>query len=412
MVQRLVRTTTTDNDEAIERSKDDMEHFCTTKRTRGEHDVEAEIRALLKQLQIVKAGCVKGCQDKHNKRKDMKHEEWANALADEQATMVREEINRGRRQRSRGAKHSNESQVSLEFDGEAAHGNTKDAALRLMTAEDGKQETTHQCEWTHKCLFDWVDWDSMEVAMKKLKKQDCCRWLRTTKFMNNLLHTNAWAERCNGEDSKCLDCGEKENQQHMFTCRHEGPKEHRENLRPLLKQMMSKHGTAGESMNVIVVCFRRWEEHPGEDTKPEEVLVNVNGTMQPFRRNDEFSDKTFHTVQNQNEIGWENLLKGRMSKHWQQAQETCFRHNEKEKKHNGKTRGTQSAMAIWMCSESIWPHRNECKFAIGMEVLQKQRERLRLVVEKLHDNHEDRVRVADKHFFKRTQRFVSGDTQR
>lgn len=115
--------------------------------------------------------------DKQKKCTEMKHEEWTNALADEQATNARDETRRGRKRQPQRAVHLEESQVLLEFCGEAAHCNITDAILRVTT-EDSKQETMQQCKWSHKCKFDWVNWDSMELAVKKLKKQDCCMWLR------------------------------------------------------------------------------------------------------------------------------------------------------------------------------------------------------------------------------------------
>lgn len=131
---------------------------------------------------------------------------------------------------------------------------------------------------------------------------------------------------------------QQEHKKHMFLCRHEGRREHGEGAR-LPQGMLRKQGTAGEPTNVIVVCVRRWEEHPDDDVKQHEVMAKVNGTLQPFQRNDDFSEQMFQATQNQNDIGWDKFLKERMSKHWSQAQETFFRHNNKEEKHNGKAWG-------------------------------------------------------------------------
>lgn len=57
--------------------------------------MEAEIWELLKKLEIATMGNARGHQDKKKKRKEMKHEEWINVLADEQATKVREETQQG-----------------------------------------------------------------------------------------------------------------------------------------------------------------------------------------------------------------------------------------------------------------------------------------------------------------------------
>lgn len=244
-----------------------------------------------------------------------------------------------------------------EFEGEAIHGNLKEAIQRTTAEKDGKEEIMHQCKRHHGCAFDWVDWDSVEPAVQKLKKQDHHRWLRITKMMNDLLHANnVWAERRKGEDSKCADCGETENQRHMFVCKQGGRTEHREDARELLQGMLKKQGTAGELSNVPTGCIKRWEKHPDDHIVPEEVPVKANGEMKPFRWNDAFSEQMHLAAQNQNDTGWENLLKGRISKHWVQAQEMHFWHMKAGEKNNGKIWGVQLITTLWMHSELIWLH--------------------------------------------------------
>jgi len=166
-----------------------------------------------------------------------------------------------------------------------------------------------------------------------------------------------------------------------------------------MRGMLRKHGTASELSNVLIICLQRWEQYPNENIKPEDVLAKINGEMKPFRRNDKFSDEICVAVQNQNDIGWGNMIKGRISKYWSKAQETCYRHMKEEEKHNGKTWGAQLVRILWMYSESIWMHRNDCKYGVGAEALDKQRERLRPMVEKLYDGYEDKVRLADQGLF-------------
>ena len=193
-----------------------------------------------------------------------------------------------------------------------------------------------------------------------------------SKLMNNLLHADVWAERWKGEEAKCADCGKIENQEHVFLCQHDGRKEQQQDSREPLRGMSRKHGTARELSNVLTVCLKRWEQHPNENIKPEDALAKTNGEMKPFRRNDKFSDEICMVVQNQNDIGWGNVIKGRTSKHWSKVQETCCRHMKEEEKHNGKTWGAQPVRTLWMCSESTWMHRNECKHGAGSEALDKQ----------------------------------------
>ena len=122
-------------------------------------------------------------------------------------------------------RHFKESKISLVMQGEIAHGKLKDNVRKLMVANESRETIIKQCKWQHDCVFDWVDWDSMEIAVKKMKKMSCYRWLRMTKFMNDTLHANVWVESFCGEESKCVDCGEVEWQEHIFRCAHEQRKQ-------------------------------------------------------------------------------------------------------------------------------------------------------------------------------------------
>ena len=104
-------------------------------------------------------------------------------------------------------------------------------------------------------------------------------------------------------------------------------------------------------------------------------------------------------VQNQNDIGWYNLLKGRVSKYWKQAQEIHYRTMKKDKKFSGNTWGIQLILELWGYSESIWLHRNDCKYGEGSEVLERQRERNKPIVDKLYEEYDTKLSESDKALF-------------
>jgi len=69
-----------------------------------------------------------------------------------------------------------------------------------MTAKRKQSNNAGECTRVCVCVVwvdwvDWVGWDSLERAVKKLGKQDCHRWLRITKSMNDTLHAHAFAEK-------------------------------------------------------------------------------------------------------------------------------------------------------------------------------------------------------------------------
>lgn len=167
----------------------------------------------------------------------------------------------------------------------------------------------------------------------------------------------------------------------------------------IFHRTMKEEETAPELLNVSRVCLQKWEENPKAIVNGEDVPVTTNGEMKPFRRNDEFGEETFFATQNQNDTGWDQLLKGKLSKHWANAQEICCRFKKKDKKHAGDKWSGKFVQATWMCSELTWLHRNDCKCGDGNEALDKQRDRLRPTVEKPSDKHEEKARAADRALF-------------
>ena len=95
---------------------------------------------------------------------------------------------------------------------------------------------------------------------------------------------------------------------------------------------MRKKETAGELMMIMMKCIDMWEKDPEVAIEEEDLKVKVNGEEQVFRKNDNFSKAVHMAVQNQNDIGWYDLLKGRLSKYWKTAQEICYRKMKKDKK--------------------------------------------------------------------------------
>lgn len=129
------------------------------------------------------------------------------------------------------------------------------------------------------------------------------------------------SERCTEAEPACFDCGDVEQQRRVFSCRHDGRKEHQEDASQMFQTMLQKQETASELSNTMMACLKQWEQCPDAITRQQDVMAKVDGNLQPFGRNDEFSEHVFQAMQNQNDIGWDNFLKGRLGRHWCRAQE-------------------------------------------------------------------------------------------
>ena len=134
-------------------------------------------------------------------------------------------------------------------------------------------------------MFDWVDWESMETAVKKMRKMSCCRWLCMMKIMNDLLHTSIWAERLCGEEAKCGECGEMEKQENMFGRAHEDRQQHQKDVKEAFIGIVRKRDTAGELLMTMMKCMDMWETNPDVAINEEEPIVKFDGKDQVFRGN-------------------------------------------------------------------------------------------------------------------------------
>ena len=146
-------------------------------------------------------------------------------------------------------------------------------------------------------------------------------------------------------------------------------------------------------------CLRIWEVRPDDIISEEQLTVNKDGKKQMFRKNDAFSTAVHLAVQNQNDIGWENFIVGRISKCWGEAQEIYYRFRKMDRKHSGATWATKMVQIMWGYAEDIWLQRNECTYGVGVEALHKQRKELRPKVMALYDDYKDKVRRSDHAFF-------------
>ena len=135
----------------------------------------------------------------------------------------------------------------------------------------------------------------------------------------------------------------------MFRCAHEDRVQQRQDAKEAFERIMRKKDTTGELMKIMMKCIEMWENDPEVGIEEKDLIIKFNGKDQVFRKNDSFSRAVHVAAQNQNDTGWYNLLKGRMSKNWKKAQETCYRAMKKDKKFSGDTCGMQLILELWGC---------------------------------------------------------------
>ena len=102
----------------------------------------------------------------------------------------------------------------------------------------------------------------------------------------------------------------------------------------------------------------------------------------------------------QNDIGWENLIKGRISKCWATAQEMQYRREKADKQYTGNVWKVKLVRAIWKYAMEIWINRcNQEHMALTTEEQNSQREMIVPTMEYLYDKGRTMVRYTDQALF-------------
>ena len=102
----------------------------------------------------------------------------------------------------------------------------------------------------------------------------------------------------------------------------------------------------------------------------------------------------------QQEICWENLLKGQIAKGWAKYQEIYYRHESKDRKLNGSAWKSIVIKAIWKYIQNIWldqcnqKHKNKSE-----ENRERKKEELLIEIKKWYDEWQNKIRYMDRFLF-------------
>jgi hypothetical protein len=106
--------------------------------------------------------------------------------------------------------------------------------------------------------------------------------------------------------------------------------------------------TAPRIKTALTTRIRQWCQHSNGQTTDQATIFPYS------RHNDEFGTKA--AVAEQDKIGWYNLLLGRLSKKWTDAQQKYLKSI--DKRNTGKRWTIAIISKLWDIAWDMWEHRN------------------------------------------------------
>jgi hypothetical protein len=228
--------------------------------------------------------------------------------------------------------------------------------------------------------FEEVDWEAHRIAMNRHSRQ------RTTLFkhMHNHLPVGHVVKRYSPIYSdKCPSCDvEDEGCSHLHVCPAESREKWRQDFVTSLKDKLTKTKTDPALTALMVTGVRK-------------MLKQEALTKQQALNNPDFSDLA-HIAESQHGIGWDQLLKGRLSVHWATAQHA--RMDTSDPKKNGTSWAAEVADFILTKWLELWKSRNDDRHGVDTVTSeQRSREQVNREVRLLYENHDGLV-ARDREF--------------
>ena len=171
--------------------------------------------------------------------------------------------------------------------------------------------------------------------------------VRLVKLACNWLPMGPHQHQIDISSPMCPICDEYiETTSHLFCCKEEGSKEKREELIKDFRDKMKKTKPAPIIMNAILEGIQQYTE--------EQEISERNWS------NDNIGKMTEKAMNQQTEIGWYHLMKGRITKQWGRTQAEYYRERYPGKTYlNEKNLNKQLIRSLWRLFDGIWENRND-----------------------------------------------------
>jgi hypothetical protein len=212
-----------------------------------------------------------------------------------------------------------------------------------------------------------VDWDAHEKAIMKKSRFER---MSIVKLAHGLYQTNERNNKYYYTTAMCQICGDRtETFSHVMTCKEPSIVEFRNMQLETLKESLEKIKTPELVINTLIYGIEDWSDQEGGEerkahapsagsVKPAEILLT-----QAF-------------VEQRDSIGWEQMLRGRISRKWRAAYH-AFKATRASPETDQLKWGSNLITLLWDYTRSLWKHRNGTVYGHTVEDTRvKERQKL------------------------------------
>lgn len=204
-------------------------------------------------------------------------------------------------------------------------------------------------DWTEQA-WESVAWNNFRTAFNSLTSTQLCL---ITKVIHQWLPVGKQQHRIDPrKPSNCPSCRcVNETSVHVFRCHSTERRESRANEVEAFREYLISIKTDSRVWHVIYNGLLSWQFNPHR-------AVNVNMAEGPVE------DCLRKAITEQNELGWQNFLYGRISLAWGRAQEIAYREREffdesiTKRYYNGNLWMTRTIKALFRLATETWTTRN------------------------------------------------------
>jgi ribonuclease HI len=194
--------------------------------------------------------------------------------------------------------------------------------------------------------FNRVNWVAHKQAFTSYKRVP---QLSICKLVHGLYHTNREANKLYGTTDKCPCCESHiETLQHVFWCQEEHCRNHRHEARDKLKTTLTSCKTPQKLLAMILHGIEEWESIESANDKP---VPLYRGSVLPE------DILLIQAFQEQTAIGWDQLLRGRISLKWNSAYR-CLVGGKRQVEVSPDPWAKTLIRGLWDYAASLWKYRN------------------------------------------------------
>ena len=318
-----------------------------------------------------------GHQDLHAEYHNLKHKEQLNVEADKEATHAL-------KSHSHKAEYNQmPTTIAMIYHNELPI--TSKEADTLKEAYGKIEYTNHVTnkEKWKQATYATIWWEANKRTLSKLEDNDRTR---ITKFVNRIVPSNAKLRQQDKQhSSKCPSCTEAETNNHVSECTNPRRTKIRNNMLRTVRKTMEKSETHIQAQEIILHGIKAAVTQGTDKIDEAKLSFRPSGIIRI-------------ALQEQNEIGWTNFYKGRISKKWEQVQQSHY-NRIKPKKADTNRWATANISAMWQGFLLMWEDRNDDQHGRdNIETAVKERE---LLLQKVHQlyNQKESIDPEDRRLY-------------